>query len=118
MLRKILILLISSMVWATSNSYAHCHSDTSPACRCEKKIPQPCCDIEGISYCDTSAGHFVCKSGGYSQCICTRTAISSLQGVSGCCVWHGGVLSDEMGVVVCADGSVSAVCSTQTTLDP
>lgn len=113
MLKKLLIIIISTLPLLSTNSYALCHANTSPGCRCERKVPQPCCDALGISYCDTSAGHYVCRSGGYSQCICTRTAISSMQGVNGCCVWHNGVLSDEMGLVICGDGTVSAVCSAQ-----
>ena len=78
--------------------------NAKPRCNREK---QP------ISYCDTSAGRLVLKSGEYSKYYCRNTAIMDLQHVSGCCTWHGGVLLIRMGKVVCSDGSVSPICSIQ-----
>ena len=73
-----------------------------------------CCAPHGISYCDLSSGHYVCSDGGYSACICTeQAAISSYDRLLiGCCLWHGGVIaSSPMGQVICGDGSLSEVCS-------
>ncbi|WP_174901052.1 neurogenic locus notch [Legionella hackeliae] len=69
----------------------------------------------GISYCDTSAGRYVCSNGYYSSCYCTRHAVMDLQKLQGCCLWQGGVLTvdDATGVVVCNNGGVSEVCSLQ-----
>lgn len=80
-------------------------------------ISKQCCPSVGISYCDLSAGHYVCKSGGYSTCICTtQTAVSAhKQYPMGCCTWHGGVAASTWGQVVCNDGSVSEICSIQST---
>jgi len=74
-----------------------------------------CCGAHGISYCDTTAGHYVCNDGGYSACICTEQAVITgyEQFMTGCCVWHGGVISSDLGEVICADGTLSAVCSLQ-----
>ena len=74
-----------------------------------------CCAGSGISYCDTSAQHFVCNNGEYSQCVCTRQGTYGLyrQFITGCCLWHGGVASQDLGEVICEDGSVSPVCSLQ-----
>lgn len=88
----------------------------------EKEITesQQCCGQSGISYCDLSAGHYVCKSGDYSTCICTEnTPVTSYkQFLTGCCLWHGGIAVNEWGEVICADGTVSEVCSEQSlTLD-
>ncbi len=75
-----------------------------------------CCYGSGISYCDATAGHYVCKNGDYSACICTNTTpVSTYRQLAlGCCLWHGGVIASSLGQVVCADGSLSEVCSTQT----
>jgi len=73
-----------------------------------------CCGaMGGIRYCDSSAGRFVCNNGYYSSCYCDRHASMDLQKIRGCCLWHGGVLSndDGTGLVVCRDGSVSEECS-------
>lgn len=75
-----------------------------------------CCDkMGGISYCDSSAGRFVCHNGFYSACYCTRHAVMDLQLLQGCCLWRGGVLPtyDTSGLVICNDGSASEECSLQ-----
>jgi hypothetical protein len=74
-----------------------------------------CCHgMDGIHYCDSSAGRFVCKNGYYSSCYCTRRAVMDLQLFKGCCMWQGGVLAADTGIVVCNNGSVSEACSLQT----
>ena len=65
----------------------------------------------GISYCDSSAGRYVCKSGEYSNCYCSRHAVMDLQKLAGCCLWHGGVFRSDVDLVVCNDGSLSEECS-------
>lgn len=74
-----------------------------------------CCqNMGGIQYCDSSAGRFVCNNGFYSACYCSRHAVMDLQGLSGCCLWQGGVmLQDATGMVVCNNGGVSEICSRQ-----
>lgn len=74
-----------------------------------------CCYSTGISYCDATAGHYVCKDGSYSACLCTNQApVSTYRQLAlGCCLWHGGVVASSLGQVVCADGSLSPVCSLQ-----
>lgn len=75
-----------------------------------------CCNgMGGARYCDSSAGRVVCNNGFYSSCYCKATAVMDLQFISGCCLWQGGVMKvDPMGIVICTDGSVSAICSTIT----
>lgn len=76
-----------------------------------------CCrGMQGVSYCDSSAGRLVCKNGFYSACYCTRHAVMDLQLLRGCCLWHGGVypkLTSAYGSVMCNDGSYSEECSLQ-----
>ncbi|MBA4697513.1 MAG: neurogenic locus notch [Legionella sp.] len=75
-----------------------------------------CCgDMGGISYCDSSAGRYVCNNGYYSACYCTRHAVMDLQKLQGCCLWQGGVLTiDEAGgTVLCNNGTFSEICSIQ-----
>ena len=75
-----------------------------------------CCKgMQGIQYCDSSSGRFVCANGYYSSCYCTRHAIMDLQKIEGCCLWKGGVLTvdHENGLVVCNNGGISNVCSLQ-----
>lgn len=74
-----------------------------------------CCDgLNGIRYCDSSAGRYVCQNGDYSTCYCTRHAIMDLQKLEGCCLWQGGVfkISDDR-QVLCNNGSVSEICTIQ-----
>lgn len=95
-LLAIATLLMSSM----TNCYAAC--------------ADCCSQMGGISYCDSSAGRYVCNNGYYSSCYCTIHAVMDLQRVSGCCLWQGGVLLvDPMGLVICNNGGVSEVCSLQ-----
>ena len=78
-----------------------------------------CADMGGISYCDSSAGRYVCQNGNYSSCYCTRHAVMDLERVRGCCLWQGGVmLVDPVGLVICNNGGVSEVCSLQTPVLP
>lgn len=74
-----------------------------------------CCEkLGGIQYCDSSAGRYVCKNGDYSACYCTRHAVMDLQKIVGCCLWQGGVFkSNDKGLVICNNGSVSEICSLQ-----
>lgn len=77
--------------------------------------PDCCSRMGGISYCDSSAGRYVCKNGYYSSCYCTRHAVMDLQRIQGCCLWQGGVMAvDPMGLVICNNGGVSEICSLQT----
>lgn len=77
--------------------------------------PACCSQMGGISYCDSSAGRYVCKNGYYSSCYCTRHAVMDLQRIEGCCLWQGGVMAvDPMGLVICNNGGVSELCSLQT----
>jgi hypothetical protein len=79
---------------------------------CDKKL---CCnDMGGISYCDSSAGRYVCNNGYYSTCYCTRHAVMDLQKLEGCCLWQGGVFDIEpTGLVLCNNGGISEICSLQ-----
>lgn len=82
---------------------------------CGKEV---CCEgMGGISYCDSSGGRYVCNNGYYSSCYCTRHAVMDLQDVQGCCLWHGGVYPNlnPYGLVICQDGTISELCSIQTT---
>jgi hypothetical protein len=74
-----------------------------------------CCegDRGGISYCDASAGRYVCINGEYSSCYCTRHAVMDIQALAGCCLWHGGVMKSAVNWVICRDGSLSEACSLQ-----
>lgn len=85
-----------------------------PTVHCSKNCEiNRCCDkMGGVSYCDRTAGRYVCHNGAYSTCYCTQHAIMDLQTVNGCCLWHGGVLSvTPEKIVLCNDGSVSEECS-------
>ncbi len=64
----------------------------------------------GLSYCDSSAGRYVCRNGEYSNCYCTRHAVMDMQRLAGCCLWHGGVMKTEYNLVVCRDGTQSEEC--------
>ncbi len=81
----------------------------------ETKGAHQCCAPNGISYCDISSGHYVCSDGGYSTCICQSTTPVTTYAtlMLDCCLWHGGIAANNLGIVVCNDGSVSEVCSIQ-----
>lgn len=71
-----------------------------------------CCAGSGISYCDSSLGHYVCRNGDYSTCYCDRHAIMAMDRFKGCCMWHGGVFKvNGYGAVICNDNTVSELCS-------
>lgn len=77
-----------------------------------------CCNKKPSSglkpvYCDTSAGRMVLSDGSYSKLYCRYNAIMDIQNVHGCCSWAGGVFLVKQGNVICRDGSISPVCSTQ-----
>lgn len=76
-----------------------------------------CCNnMGGVSYCDSTAGRYVCNNGFHSSCYCTRHAVMDMQKFEGCCIWQGGVLdANDMGLVICNNGGVSESCSIQTT---
>lgn len=77
--------------------------------------PDCCSKMGGISYCDSSAGRYVCNNGYYSSCYCTRHAVMDLQRIEGCCIWQGGVMTvDSTGLVICNNGGTSELCSLQT----
>jgi hypothetical protein len=96
-------LLVLSLLLGMSSQIAY---SACPAC---------CAEMGGISYCDSSAGRYVCKNGYYSSCYCTRHAVMDLQRIQGCCLWQGGVMAvDPMGLVICNNGGVSELCSLQT----
>lgn len=108
-LLKIIFILTCSISHAASHA-------VDPACDknfipfCDKQL---CCnDMGGVSYCDSSAGRYVCNNGYYSACYCTRHAVMDLQQLSGCCLWQGGVMATTpTGLVLCNNGGVSEICS-------
>lgn len=107
------LLLLCSLI-----GFVNAHAATAPnTSQTTNEITESknCCYSSGISYCDQTAGHYVCKDGGYSACICTNAApVSTYRQLAlGCCLWHGGVAASSLGQVVCADGSLSEVCSLQ-----
>lgn len=83
--------------------------DTRFVPTCDRQL---CCgDMGGINYCDSSAGRYVCNNGYYSSCYCDRHAVMDMQKFTGCCMWQGGVLSVETGMVICNNGGISEMCS-------
>lgn len=96
---------------------------------CDNPCPKPngtqynpcpgCCEMMGgVSYCDASAGRFVCNNGYYSSCYCSRHAVMDLEKIKGCCLWQGGVMTtDDDGSVICNNGGVSELCTTQNAMD-
>ena len=115
------------LVATTTILYASCRAPSQPmqktcltqkkASKCTTCTTDVCCArMGGISYCDSSAGRYVCQNGYYSSCYCTRHAIMDIQSIKGCCLWQGGVYAVNLqGVVICADGKISEVCSIQNT---
>ena len=76
--------------------------------------PNCCKNHQGISYCDSSSGRYVCGNGDISQCYCSRHAIIDLQLLKGCCTWDGGV--DHItpkGNVICRSGKFAEMCTLQ-----
>ena len=85
-----------------------------PATLVHSANPDCCASMGGIQYCDSSAGRFVCNSGYYSSCYCSRHAVMDLQKIAGCCLWQGGVMATDVGgIVVCNNGGTSEECSAQ-----
>lgn len=105
-------LLIAAFLFTTSTSSALPPCDTTYIPTCDKRL---CChDMGGISYCDSTAGRYVCNNGYYSTCYCTRHAVMDLQKLEGCCLWQGGVFNIEAtGLVLCNNGGISEICSIQ-----
>ncbi|STX28372.1 neurogenic locus notch like protein precursor [Legionella beliardensis] len=110
-------------IWVLMACFALAHAGRCGDCQgddCPKNCrPNKCCAMMGgVSYCDSTAGRLVCKNGYYSSCYCTRHAIMDLQNVQGCCLWQGGVLTmDEQGLVICNNGGISELCSSQSALN-
>lgn len=97
-MKKIIITLVTNtLLFLSVLSYGH---------------TQCCQDMGGISYCDGSAGRYICKSGDFSSCYCKKTAVMDLQNIQGCCTWHGGVFkTTDLNQVICNDGTLSEICS-------
>ena len=93
------LLLFTTLSLTFSSTYA-----ASSAC---------CANMQGVGYCDSSAGRLVCKNGFYSACYCSPHAVMDFQLLRGCCLWHGGVAPtfNQAGLIACNDGSVSEECS-------
>lgn len=115
LMRSWFFLLVTSLMLIFSTSWSKdkliCDHQTAYLPKCEQKN---CCgEMGGISYCDSSAGRYVCNNGYYSSCYCTRHAVMDLQKLEGCCLWQGGVLKvdDVNGAVVCNNGGISEICS-------
>jgi hypothetical protein len=107
------ILFSSLLLPSFAKTIFICDESTTYTPTCDKKN---CCgSMGGISYCDSSAGRYVCNNGYYSACYCTRHAVMDLQKIQGCCLWQGGVLTidDATGAVVCNNGGISEICSLQ-----
>ncbi len=99
-LKKIIIIGFLSLSSLTLNANSSC-----------------CAKNNGIRYCDSSSGRFICNNGTTSACYCTRHAVMDLQLLSGCCLWKGGVMLsyENTGIVTCNDGSISEECSLSNT---
>lgn len=83
-----------------------------PKCNKNCSVDVCCGKMGGISYCDSSAGRYVCNNGFYSSCYCTRHAVMDLQHLEGCCLWQGGVLNiTPEGLVICNNGGASTICT-------
>ncbi|MBA2711845.1 MAG: hypothetical protein H0U57_14800 [Tatlockia sp.] len=115
-MRFLVHLLLSAIFMSICTmSYAKINCPkTDPSCNfipfCDR---QKCCnEMGGISYCDSSAGRYVCNNGYYSACYCTRHAVMDLQKIEGCCLWQGGVMTTSVGGhVLCNNGGISEICS-------
>jgi hypothetical protein len=87
---------------------------TSCLCASVFSADDACCGAKGgIQYCDSSAGHYVCRNGDYSTCYCTRHATMELQKIAGCCLWQGGVFKVDRrdNLIICNNGGVSEICT-------
>ena len=94
------ISLSSCLAWAEEESLA-----TPPKC---------CVNHEGISYCDSTSGRYICGNGDISQCYCTRHAVMDLQLLKGCCIWDGGIDHvTNKGQVFCRNGKFADLCTLQ-----
>lgn len=111
-MRSLFRSLVVVILFAFSTSYAQRACETTFVPSCDKQL---CCnDMGGISYCDSSAGRYVCNNGYYSTCYCTRHAVMDIQKIAGCCLWQGGVFAiDATGLVLCNNGGISEICSIQ-----
>ncbi|AHE66786.1 hypothetical protein [Legionella oakridgensis] len=118
-MRRFLIAIAMLLVFSTAIAENYCANPCpKPGGTCYSPCPSCCENMGGVSYCDSSAGRFVCNNGYYSSCYCSRHAVMDLQKLKGCCLWQGGVMSaDDQGLVVCNNGGVSEVCSTQNAMD-
>ena len=108
LLLSLLLSIIFSLAYA-----GECGECTRGQKNCKANCDRCCLRMGGTSYCDSTAGRVVCRNGMYSSCYCTRHAIMDLQHIQGCCLWQGGVLSVDSGLVVCNNGGVSSICSEQ-----
>lgn len=108
-------LVVPLISHATRPSPALCNPNFIPTC--DKQL---CCNgMGGISYCDSSAGRYVCNNGYYSVCYCTRHAVMDLQKLAGCCLWQGGVMATSpTGLILCNNGGISEICSLQNPTQP
>lgn len=108
LINSTLFLIIGALFYST-NLFASCNGCKKPA-GCDH-----CCSkMGGVSYCDSSSGHTVCRNGYFSSCYCTRHAVMDLQKLAACCLWNGGIeKKDVKGRILCRDGSVSELCSLQ-----
>lgn len=120
------LLLLSLFIMPLGNLQAlgnlgSCFGSSGQSCPrdCGKKKDTCCGGMGGISYCDSSAGRYVCQNGDYSVCYCTRHAVMDLQFIQGCCIWQGGVRTvTALGKVICRDGTEAEICSLQTKMNP
>ena len=111
---RILFMLVALLTIPASNVYACFSSGQSCPRDCGKKKDTCCGGMGGISYCDSSAGRYVCQNGDYSVCYCTPHAVMDLQFIQGCCVWQGGVKHVTIGgSVICRNGVEAEICSKQ-----
>jgi hypothetical protein len=114
-----LVFLASLTVMPLSHSLGCLGLVNSPCPRdCGKE--QSCCSgMGGISYCDSSAGFYVCNNGHYSTCYCDRHAVMDFQALEGCCMWQGGIYkTTRSGKVICRNGQEAEICSIQNSFKP
>lgn len=109
------ILLTATLSLGSLSAYA-CFGSSGQSCPRDCGKSDTCCSgMGGISYCDSSAGFYVCQNGHYSRCYCDRHAVMDFQDLQGCCLWQGGIGGmDTGGVVLCRNGQASEICSNRT----